>query len=109
MCFNKVKSIFFCLEGNFILASEKLLSNNIWHDNLEVGVNSGAPSKISSSFSDGKGSLLYNSFSNITWQVEQAQPPSHAPIKLILCFLHASNNLSPFFPSTLIFLSLSKT
>ena len=109
MFLNKVKSIFFCLEGNFILAPAKLLSNKIWHDNLEVGVNSGAPSKISSSFSDGKGNLLYRSFSNITWQVEHAHPPSHAPIKLRLYFLHASNNFSPFFPSILIFLFLSKT
>jgi hypothetical protein len=54
-------------------------SNTVWHPNLEVAVKPKARSSMSSSSSEGSGRLSNTSASSITWQVEHAQTPSHAP------------------------------
>lgn len=59
-----------------------------WQPNLEVSVNPKARSSMSFSSSSGSGILSYMSLdSTMTWQVEQAQDPPHAPeLKAVLVF-----------------------
>ena len=52
-----------------------------WHPRREVSVKPKARSSISFSSSSGSDILSYSSFdSTMTWHVEQAQEPPHAPI-----------------------------
>lgn len=70
-----------------------------WHPSLDVGVSPKAMSKMSSSSYFGPLIFSYKPCSKMTWQVEQANPPSQAPSRSTLFWWAIS---SSDFPSSAI-------
>lgn len=74
---------FLVIFGSFTLNPSSSGTIFTWHPNLDVSVSPNARSSMSFSSSSGSGILSYMSLSStMTWQVEHAHDPPHAP-KLI--------------------------
>ena len=76
--------------GNLTRSPSRSFFILTWHPNRDVSVNPNARSSMSFSSSSGSSIFSYiSSDSTMTWQVEQAQDPPHAPIQFCKCELTA--------------------
>lgn len=73
------------MDGNRTTNPSRSLVMITWQPNREVSVSPKARSNMSFSSSDGSSILSkVSGSSTITWHVEQAQDPPHAPIRVIM-------------------------
>lgn len=86
---------FLVMDGSFTTRPSSSGAMTTWHPRRLVSVRPKARSSMSFSSSSGSGILSYrSSFCTMTWHVEQAQDPPHAPGTGRKCQLHEKASLS---------------